>query len=138
MTPINRNISPREALALFFRIGFRTTGAKFERRLYKRLWARVHRLNPAVRKKDADRMREQSRRPEVKEADARRHARWYRENRGRVALYNRRYHQDHRARHCHFCGRRAPKGRYGLRPIVRKVWNGAALVDQTVLHCGHC
>jgi hypothetical protein len=108
-------LAPREALALFFRAGFKSNGHVWERRLYKMLWARIQRLNPEVRRSDAARMREASKRPEVKAADAARHAAWVRKHRRRVSRYNKRYHAEHRARRCSYCGRRAGLGRYCLR-----------------------
>ncbi len=106
---------PREQLAEFFRAGRKSNGSRRERRLYKRIWARVRRLDPEYRRAEAARMRDQACRPGVKEADARRHAEWARKHRRRVAAYNRRYHREIRARRCAFCDRRAPRGRYGLR-----------------------
>ncbi|MGH9728446.1 MAG: hypothetical protein ACRD4V_07630 [Candidatus Acidiferrales bacterium] len=109
-------LDPRGQLALFHRAGFRSNGAKWERRLYKRLWARVQRLDQNIRREQAARMREQNKKPEVKKADAARHARWYRKHRRRVARYNARYHRENRRRHCGFCDRPAGPGRYSLRP----------------------
>jgi len=108
---------PREQLALFFRAGFKTNGTKRERRLYQKLWKRVRQLDPEFRRSEAARMREQSKKPGVKEADARRHARWARKNSLRVARYNHRYHRENRARRCSYCDRRAKPGRYSLRPF---------------------
>lgn len=112
---------PRAQLALFFRAGFKSNGARWERRLYKRLWARVRRLDPKFRDAEAERMREQSHEPRVKKADARRHAVWARKHRRRLRSYNRRYHLEHRMRRCGFCGRRAGRGRYCLRPVRGKL-----------------
>ncbi|MGH9747255.1 MAG: hypothetical protein ACRD59_14255, partial [Candidatus Acidiferrales bacterium] len=67
---MKRSINPREQLALFFRAGLRSNGTKRERRLYKRLWARVRRLDPEFRSSEAARMRVESKRPGLKEADA--------------------------------------------------------------------
>jgi hypothetical protein len=107
---------PREQLARFFLAGFKSNGAAWERRLYKRLWARVQRLDPEVRRAEAARMRAHSKLPEVKIADARRHARWARKNRRRLSRYNASYHREHRARRCSFCGGHPGFGRYCLRP----------------------
>jgi hypothetical protein len=138
MSPIriNPKLAPREALALFFRAGLNSNGRKWERRLYKRLWVRVRRLDPEFRLRDADRMRVQSRLPEVKKADAARHARYVRDHRSRVRRYNARYHRTHRRRYCSFCGRPAPKGRYGLRPVGRVVPRGSRMVEVPFLWCG--
>lgn len=133
---INPKLTPREALALFFRAGLNSNGRKWERRLYKRLWARVRRLDPECRRVDAARMRAQSLLPEVKKADAERHARYVRKHRARVSRYNRRYHREKRRRHCTLCGRPAPKGRYGLKWITRAVPVAGRLVGRRVLWCG--
>lgn len=106
---------PRAQLALFYRAGFKSNGAVWERRLYKRLWARVRRLDIDFRRSEAARSREFHRRH--KKQMARGRARWYRKNRRRQALYNARYHRDHRVRRCGFCNRRAGPGRYCLRPV---------------------
>lgn len=136
MIRINPKLAPREALALFFRAGLNSNGRKWERRLYKRLWVRVRRLDPEFRLRDAARMREQSRLPEVQKADAERHARYVRTHRGRVRRYNARYHRENRRRHCALCGRPARKGRYGLKPITRAIPFAGCLVERRVLWCG--
>lgn len=134
---INPKLSPREALALFFRAGLKSNGTLRERRLYQRLWARVKRAeDPEFRAREAARMREKSRDPEVKKADAVRHARWVANHRRKVARYNARWHRANRRRHCFFCKSPAPVGRHGLRPILRAVQEGGRLVERTVLHCG--
>jgi hypothetical protein len=132
---IDPKLPPREALALFFRAGLKSSGTKRERRLYKRLWARVRRLDPEFRRAEAARMREASLDPEVKKADATRHAEWVKRHRRRVRRYNARWHREHRQRRCHFCDRPG-RGRYALRPVTRAVLEGGRFVERTVLHCG--
>ena len=133
---LDKTNDPRAQLALFFQAGFKSNGEAWERKLYKTLWARVRRLDAAFRRKEAARMRMTSQLPGFKEADARRHAAWYRDNLARVSSYNANYHREHRRRHCHFCGQPAPKGRYGLRRVSREVLIGGKFVARRVLWCG--
>jgi hypothetical protein len=113
-TPEVKKPDPRARLALFFKAGFKSNGTAWERRLYKRLWAAVQRLEAGVRREQAARSREFHRLHT--EQIARTRARWYRKNRRRQALYNARYHREHRARRCSFCGGSPGFGRYCLRP----------------------
>jgi hypothetical protein len=129
-------LAPREALAAFFRAGLKSTGTPRERRIYKTLWARVKRLDPAVRQRDTDRMRTYRNTPEGKKAQLRASLNWRRKNRARFRRYMSRWHRENRRRHCHFCRRPARPGRHGLRRIVRAVAEGDRLVDRVVLWCG--
>jgi len=100
---------PREQLALFLRVGFRSNGAGWERRLYKRLHARVRRLERRQRLHEAALARR--RRAQDLRLRERRNAtkrRWYRRHRRRVARYNREYNLQFRgmpAPACQNCGR---------------------------------
>jgi hypothetical protein len=136
-TRMKPELSPREALALFFRAGLNSNGTKRERRLYKRLWNRVKRAeDPSFRAREAARMRGRRLDPDVKKADAARHAKWALLNRKKVGRYNARWHREHRQRRCFSCRRPARPGRYGLRQITRAIEEGNRLVERVVLHCG--
>src|ERR1700723_1178983 len=101
---INTKLGPREALAAFFRAGFKSTGTPRERRIYKTLWARVKGLDPEVRRLNASQRRAYCSTPKGKNAALQACLRWRRKNRKRCAEYTARYHREHRRRHCYFCG----------------------------------
>lgn len=137
---ISDNIPPRQALALFHRAGLLTNDGGWQERLYKKLWARVRRLDSQFRRAEAARSAKRlaavKSNPSLREHDRQVRREWQRRNARSLKAYNARYHREHRRRYCDFCGQSAKVGRYSLRAVKRMVPRGETLVEVTLKWCG--
>lgn len=103
----NKNLPASELLRLWKVVGLPTSGRW--KRPYQRLWARRKRIDLAVRVAEAKKSKAwREKNPErAKKAISK----WRARNKKKLSEYNRKYHDECRARRCHGCGRHLEPGR---------------------------